>query len=519
MDVCAGDYFGIFSYQKGDNTEMQGEMAIRKKLFMMVGLLIFILLPHQLEVFAAIDNLDDKIEKMEAEIERNMEIHNIPGMAYALVDAEGVLFSGGYGVLDISEGSQKIDGDTNFHIGSLSKVFVSLAVMKLQEENRISINKPVVDYLPWFSTKDNQLSDEITIRHLLSHTSGLPGRLNVHAIEKRDRQEIISEVEKMLEDVTLEGKPGEHYEYTNMNTDILQLLIEEVTGETFTAYMENNIFSPLQMNRTGYFIFEDSHLPNTAMGHRYHWEKLKPYDEQLVYATSGSAGMSSNVDDLSKFIRLVLSEGENVLGETVIDEGSLNEMFLPVRDRMAYNWYVHSHNMYMEGGLPGFTSAMVISADKSFGLVLLSNSKQDITLDTGFNLFKIAEGKVPEPLLLSDYSTKNPEAQILLGMSAAVTLLTVVLLMLSVIQLKNNRRTFSFEKPGWRKISLIGALIAIYSGVMYYLHIYAPFQIGVPTIFSFQKEPDFVAGILILSVVSSIFSAVLLGRLLFLKKL
>ena len=86
---------------------------------------------------------------------------------------------------------------------------------------------------------------------MLSHSSGLPGRLNVHEIEQTDRQDMIHEIKKKLMNVKLVGKPGELAEYTNMNTDLLQLVIEEVTGEAFTTYMKNNIFTRLDMDRTG----------------------------------------------------------------------------------------------------------------------------------------------------------------------------------------------------------------------------------------------------------------------------
>lgn len=447
-----------------------------------------------------------------------METHNIPGMSVALVDANGILFSKGYGTLDIRDDALKINENTNFNIGSLSKVFVSLAIMKLQDERLINIERPVVDYLPWFSTKEEHLSNQIKIKHLLSHSSGLPGRLNVHEIEQTDRQDMINEIKKKLMNVRLVGKPGELYEYTNMNTDLLQLVIEEVTGEPFTTYMKNNIFTPLDMDRTGFYTFDTSHLSNTAMGHRYHWGKLKPYKEELVYATSGSAGLSSSVNDLSKFIQLILKNGTSPSGGHMISPTSLNQMFEPIQDRMAYSWYIYSHNMFMEGGLPGFTSTMVISSDKTFGLVLLSNSRQNITLETGFNLYRIVEGQEPVPLLISDYSKINFDAHLLLSMTIVFSILLLVIVGLTIVQLMKKERKFSFVKPNYKKIGFSSIIITIYLGVLYYLYVQAPLRIGVPTIFSFKMEPDLVSAILIFSIVYSIFSVVLLIRIFLIQK-
>ncbi|MBE4909930.1 hypothetical protein IMZ08_17990 [Bacillus luteolus] len=196
----------------------------------------------------------------------------------------------------------------------------------------------------------------------------------------------------------------------------------------------------------------------------------------------------------------------------------MNQMFQPVQGRMAYNWYVYPHNVYMEGGLPGFTSTMVISSDKSFGLVLLSNSKQPITLEIGFNIFRIIEGKEPVPLLESQYSKLNSDAQLLLYMSIVFSIITLVIVGVTLFQLMKKKRKFSLMKSSFKEFVISSIIVLIYFGVVYYLHVYAPFTIGVPTILAFQKEPDLVTSIIVFSVVYSFFLIVLLTRINFIKK-
>ncbi|NEU32090.1 serine hydrolase [bacterium LRH843] len=490
---------------------------MKNKIILVIILAFLLSVSNQNFASANTEHLEEKIKKIDTEIERNMDIHNIPGMAFALVDANGILYSKGYGVLDISNDSLKINENTNFHIGSISKVFVTLAIMKLQEEGKMSIENPVVDYLPWFSTKNEELSKEINIKHLLSHSSGLPSRLNVHEIDTMDRQVMFKEINNKLSSVDLVGKPGHVNEYTNMNTDLLQLVIEEITGEAFTEYMQENILTPLHMDRTGYFTYDSSHLSNTAMGHRYHWGKIKPYKEKLVYATSGSAGLTSNVNDLAKFIQLILSDGKSP-EDSIISASSLNQMFKPVQERMGYNWYIYPHNMFMDGGLPGFTSTMVLSADKTFGLVLLSNSKQEITLDTGFNLYRIVEGNEPTPLLESDYSKLHPDVQILGSIIIVILTLILFIVGLTIFQLIKKKRRFFLVKPNNKKIGLISIIVVVYIAVFYYLYVKVPFIIGVPTIFEIKNLPDFVSAIIIFTIVYSIFSLVLITKILLIQK-
>lgn len=471
---------------------------------------------HSNIVFATMENIEEKIKLIDAEIEYNMRIHNIPGMAFSLVDINGVLYSKGYGTLDVRDATVKINENTNFNLGSVSKVFVSLVIMKLQEEDYIDIKRPVVDYLPWFSTKDVPLSKEITIEHLLNHSSGLPGRLNVHNIVNLERQVIVEEIKNKLKNVTLVGKPGSVYEYTNMNTDLLQLVIEEVTNVDFIQYMEQNIFTPLGMNRTGYFTFNNSQLPNTAMGHRYHWGKIEPYKEELAFATSASAGLSSNVNDLSKLIRLLLNEGKGTKG-TLISPSSINQIFNPNEYGVGYNWYVYPHNIYMDGGLPGFTATIVLSSDKNFGIVLLSNSKQDITFHSGFNLYRIVEGGLPTQLSADKYPKVNSVVQIVIFIIIIICLLIISLVGVSILQLKKGKKIFH-TKPSYKKIGGLSLVLTQYLGVIYYIYFLLPFYIGVPSLGDFKKEPDFVMGMYILSIVYSIFSVLLFGKILFVHK-
>ncbi|MED4015134.1 serine hydrolase domain-containing protein [Sutcliffiella cohnii] len=491
-------------------------MINKRRFVILIGmlLLIFLLDSKVKEASSTIDNIDEKIQLMETEIENNMHLHNIPGMAFALVDADGVIYSKGFGLLKVNEQHQHIDEETNFHLGSLSKVFTSIAILQLEEKGLIDINKPVVNYLPWFTTKAPEQSDKITVEHLLQHSSGLPGRLNVHDIKSRDRNEIQKEIVKKLTNVQLVGNPGELYEYTNMNTDLLQVLIEEVTGEPFTDYMYKNIFSPLQMERTTYHSSFVEPLPNTATGHRYHFGKIKPYEEELVPATAGSAGLSSNVKDLAHFMTAILNDGKDLFA----DSNSIPSMFQPNNYGVGYNWYIYPHNMHMDGGLPSFTSTMVLASDKTFGLVLLSNSNQEITLHTGFNLYKIVEGEKPTPLTLSDFPKINSDVRIIIFMTVIVIMFILYLFITTSYGLIKGSKKVVIEKLSRKRLCLIFFLLTLYLGVLVYIYKIQPFYIGVPKLLDFKKEPDTVTSFLVFSVVYSLFTLLACLRLSIIKK-
>lgn len=487
---------------------------LKFRLCLGLSLFIFLLVFHPSESLADITHLDETIKRIETEIETNMMTHHIPGMAFALVDKKGVLYSRGFGLLDIRDDSAKVNEQTNFMLGSLSKVFVSLAVMQLYEKGSLDIDQPVDHYLPWFSVKEASLSNQIKVRHLLNHSSGLPDRLNVHDITSTDKQDRINMMIRKLSNVSLTGQPGEIYEYTNINTDLLQILIEEVTGEPFTQYMEQHIFVPLEMERTGYFAFNESHLSNSATGHRYQWGQLKPFKEELSYATSGSAGLSSNVSDLAKFIVFLLNDGAGQI-MSPISSNSIHQMFMPNQHGVGFNWYVFPHNLYMEGGLPGFTTTMILSADKSFGLVLLSNSKQDITFHSGFNLFRIVTGGTPKPLLASEFPHISSSARLTVLITALIGVGLVYLAGTIGWDLWKGRRRLVFIKPNGRKLTFLLLVLSMFIAAMYYIYILLPVNIGVPSLQDYKKDPDIVQGLLLFTITFAAFTFMLCLKLLF----
>lgn len=500
-------------------TKLGGSWIKREKTWpLFVGVLcMFLLLPMHSKVHAKIDDLDEIIKQVEAEIETNMKTHEIPGMAFALADASGIVYSKGFGVLDSSDETGLIDEHTNFNLGSLSKVFTSLAIMQLHEKGQITLEDPVVNHLPWFKTNDPLLSNQITIKHLLNHSSGLPGRLNVHEIKSIDKQDITNEIIEKLNGVTLVGQPGEVFEYTNMNTDLLQIIIEEKSGESIVDFMRENIFEPLEMSRTGYFTFNGSHLSNSAVGHRYHWGKIKPYEEKLVYATSSSAGLSSNVVDLGKFITFLINDSK-ISSEYLLSIDSINEMFKANQFGVGYNWFIYPHNKFMDGGLPGFTSTMVLSSDKTFGLVLLSNSKQDITLHSGFNLYRIVEGGKPKPLLDKDFPKVNFDAKIILGITTFIFILFVYGVASTLYNVISKKKLVEFRKMGISRYILLTLILVMFFVGIYYIYVIIPISTGVPSLFAFQKEPDITAGFVVLSIVYSAFSIFLFLKTLLIQK-
>lgn len=396
----------------------------------------------------------DALHLIDQEIIQNMQRFDIPGMAFVLANENGAVYAKGYGVLEHGT-LREIDSTTRFQIGSISKVFTSLAIMQLQDQGQILLDAPVTTYLPWFATKDSTLSDRITVHDLLNHTSGLPGRLNTHDIKSTNSERIAAQIKHKLQNVQLVADPGTAYEYTNMNYDLLQLIIEEVSGSNYHDYMHRHIFQPLGMHQT-FFTQDVAELDhNAATGHRYIWGHVGPFHEKLAHATLGSAGLSTNAEDLGKYISFLLS-GASTSGYPIIRASSLHRMYTAaIHDSSigyGYGWEITADTIEKKGGLPGFSANLIVRPNKSYGFALLANSKQNITDETNFNIYRILNGEPPRPLVKNDFPAVSSINKSLLAISASLILIIMLMWLPTLIGWIRKSTSYSLIKPSFATV-------------------------------------------------------------------
>ncbi|WP_439022709.1 serine hydrolase domain-containing protein [Bacillus thuringiensis] len=180
-------------------------------------------------------------------IEKFIKEQNIPGAAVAIVHNKDVFFTKTWGITGESE--KKITSKTPFAIGSISKSLTALAIVKLIEDKKIKLEDSVQQHLPWFKLKDSQISSSITIQHLLTHTSGINTYEGLLISDRQSKSSTaLKENVMRLLNVKLTALPGEKYQYSNANYIVLGALIEEVTNDTYSSYMEKHVFQLLNMN-------------------------------------------------------------------------------------------------------------------------------------------------------------------------------------------------------------------------------------------------------------------------------
>jgi CubicO group peptidase (beta-lactamase class C family) len=228
-----------------------------------------------------------------------------PGLA-VLVKKDGqILFEKGYGLRKI-RGIAPITPDTDFRLASVTKQFTAMAVMLLVREGKLRYDTALTEIFPEFPV----YGKAITVRHLLTHTSGLPDYEDLmDRVEKSrgkrwsaEHQIQDEEVLRLLEKET-RGKfaPGTSWAYSNSGYVVLGLIVAKVSGVPYPEFLERRIFTPLHMRNTLAFEKGKNEIPLRAFGHSREHGKLILTDQSSTSATLGDGGVYSNLEDLSKW--------------------------------------------------------------------------------------------------------------------------------------------------------------------------------------------------------------------------
>src|SRR5215469_5337643 len=261
---------------------------MRKVCIVFLGLVMFSGSPAALAQRATDATLADKAEAL---IQPLVKADQFNGTV--LVARNGIpVFQQAYGLAD-REWNVPDTLNTKFRIGSITKQFTATAILQLQEAGKLSVDDPVSKYY----TDAPDAWKGITIRHLLTHTSGIPSYTSIpHFFDgeaKLDRTP--EQIIKLTADKPLEFEPGSKFVYDNSGYIILGYIIEKVSGEHYADYVQHHIFDPLGMKSSGYDVSETI-IPNRAAGYRFEKDKYvnaeylsmtEPFSAGSLYSTVG----------------------------------------------------------------------------------------------------------------------------------------------------------------------------------------------------------------------------------------
>jgi len=307
-----------------------------------------------------------------------------------LVSKNGeIIYEKGFGYADIGN-KVPVTPDTKFRIGSITKQFTASAILKLQEEGKISVTDKLSKFIPDFPR-----GDEVTIHHLLTHTSG------IHSFTDRPnflKYVTLSITSKSLVDSIktwpYDFNPGDRYLYNNSGFFILGYIVENISGKSFGEYLNETFFKPLGMNSTGVYS-TTLLLDNEAYGYSIENGKiLKALNWDMSWA-GGAGAIYSTVKDLYTW-------NEAIFNGKVLKEESLKAAFTPVvlnnkeKSDYGYGWAFQDVRGYKfishGGGLQGFLSFLERQPENKITVAVLCNSTPPPDgINPGANAISIAE--------------------------------------------------------------------------------------------------------------------------------
>jgi len=349
---------------------------------------------------------------IDAYIEEQMQRLNIPGISLAIIEGDQIVYLRGFGRAR-PYGEEPLP-QTPFFIGSTTKSFTALAVMQLVEAGKVDLDAPLQHYLPWFRVADPQASAQITVRHLLNQTSGLPLSPGWQSLADFDDSPDATERQaRALSTLLLERQPGSAFEYSNVNYNLLGLVIEAASGESYADYIQTHIFDPLKMSHS-YTLQEVAQQDGLAVGHQTWFGIPVPVPDLSVPGGSLPSGqLISSAEDMAHYLIAHLNEGSYAGTQILSPEGvaelhrsAVEASTLGPPGWYGMGWYIVEQDqmsiLFHSGMIPSFYTYMVLLPEQKKGVVLLVNANHftgQLTLtEVGDGVTALLAGNPPPPV-------------------------------------------------------------------------------------------------------------------------
>jgi CubicO group peptidase (beta-lactamase class C family) len=338
-------------------------------------------------------------------VEAKMREHGVPGVALGIIDGASVT-TRGFGVASV-ENPSSISEHTVFPIASISKTFAATATMRLVEQGKLDLRAPVRKYIPDFRVQDEAVSRDVTLAHLLTHTSGWEGQ--VSGPDRGDAT--LANFLTTITDLMQLAPPGAAWSYNNAGFSVLGRVIEVVQGTSISRAMRDLVFTPLGLPHAGTTAGEFITFP-FALGHTNRGGAAPTLQRPFSPSVSVTAGgVGACITDLLSYARFHMGTGSSSAGEQVLSQQSLERMRTPqlrkqsTDDDMGLGWHLRSVGnvrIAAHGGtLGGHVLLLEIAPERGFAVAILTNA------NTGWRLIQEVERAALESYLGATFSTNQ----------------------------------------------------------------------------------------------------------------
>jgi CubicO group peptidase (beta-lactamase class C family) len=324
------------------------------------------------------------IDELKSAVHRVLAEHHIPGVGIALVAKDKVIWTGGVGKADLAN-DRDVTADTMFRIGSITKGFVALSILKLQEEGKISLDAKVSDLAPevpivnpWNDT------EPVRVANLLEHTAGFDdfSLAELYDLDGSPQKPLLWTLQHFPGPQHVRWRPGTRWSYSNPGYGAAGYILEKTGGKPSEEYIAENILRPLKMEHSDLRL-----TPEVKVALAQGYEKNPPEPVPYLPIPLRTAGeMKSSPNEMARFVRMMLNRGQ-LDGARIVSEESIKRMETPVTSTAAKaglttgyglgSYYDPSHRFAThghDGGLDGFLSSYAYIPEQGVGYFFSINT-------------------------------------------------------------------------------------------------------------------------------------------------
>ena len=341
------------------------------------------------------------LQDFDAFVETTLKTFDVPGISVAIVKDGEVVLERGYGVRE-RETNAPADAHTLYAIASNTKAFTAASLQMLADDGKLQMTDRVIDHLPWFRMSDPYITQDMRIRDLLAHRSGLSlGAGDLLYWPTTDYSN--AEVAKRLKDVPITGQFRAQYAYDNILFGVAQLVVEAASGMPYDRFLQQRIFDPLGMDETRYNSDHLDGVEDVATGYaKADFKDLVAAPRMTWSNVGGAGGIYSSVHDMAKWVRAQLAggvyAGEGADAKRLFTERRQREMWsiltpipvgkpsMPELAPITPNFQGYGEGWFLgdfrgtrmawhTGGWPGMVSRVTLLPDKGIGVVVLTNAE------------------------------------------------------------------------------------------------------------------------------------------------
>lgn len=339
--------------------------------------------------------LNELVPQIEAYIEQARVDWHVPGVAIGIIHNDQTIMAKGFGTIR-SDAKKKVDENTLFGIASNTKAFTSAGIAILVDEGKIDWDDKVVQYLPYFEMYDPYVTQNITIRDLLCHRSGLKtfsGDLLWYGTNY-SREEVVRKASQLEPTYGFRTTFG----YSNISYLAAGLIIEEITGKTYDDFIAERFFAPLEMDRSNTSISAFGDDKNVASPHISYNDKILPIDYLNWDNVAPAGSINSSILDMINWMNMQLNHGvyqadtiihpsvhaELWKPQTIENISAWEEKMFPSTHFMTYalGWETFDYHgkkiVTHNGGLDGMISQVILIPEEKTGFVILTNSASSL---------------------------------------------------------------------------------------------------------------------------------------------